>query len=155
MTAAEQLVALLAAREETVATAESLTGGLLVATIVEVPGASDVVAGGVVAYTPQAKAEVLGVDAELLADCGTVDPDVAVQMAERARALFGSDWALSATGVAGPGPHEGHPAGTVHVGVAGAARAWSFPLALDGDRAAVRQGSVEAAISTLTEVISA
>lgn len=154
MTDPAALVAALAERQETIAAAESLTGGLLLAALVDVPGASDVVAGGLVAYTRHAKASVLGVDEALLDERGTVDPEVAVQMAQRARAMFVSDWALSTTGVAGPGPHEGHRAGTAYVGLVGPGMTRSWALALDGDRSAVRAGTVHAALDGLGDALS-
>lgn len=155
MSTAARLIDALRERDQSVAAAESLTGGLLVATLVEVPGASDVVAGGVVAYTATAKAEVLGVSSSLLDERGTVDARVAEQMADRVRSLYGSDWALSTTGVAGPGPHEGHPAGTVHVGLAGPDGSRSVELLLGGDRSAIRAATVQAALGLLLDRISA
>lgn len=147
---AVEVVRLLRERGETIATAESLTGGLLCAALVDVPGASDVVVGGLVAYATQVKTDVLGVDPDLVAARGTVDPDVAVAMAASVHHLLGSDWGVSTTGVAGPGPSEGKPAGTVHVGIVGpGAREVSMPLALSGDRDEVRAATVAAALSHL------
>lgn len=149
------LVAALAGRGQTIAAAESLTGGLVVATIVDVPGASDVVAGGIVAYTADAKHRVLGVEKGLLDERGTVDPDVAVRMAERALEVFHADWAVSTTGVAGPGPHEGHPAGTVFVGVAGTGGASSTALTVTGGRAEIRRRTVDAALTIVLDAVTA
>ncbi|MDP4585728.1 MAG: CinA family protein [Microbacteriaceae bacterium] len=100
---------------ETVAVAESLTGGLVLSTLVNPAGASRVVVGGVVAYSTDVKSSVLGVDAGLLAERGAVDAAVAVQMAERVRAQFGATIGLSTTGVAGPDPQDGVAVGTVFV----------------------------------------
>lgn len=107
----------------TIAVAESLTGGLLVAELIRVPGASATVLGGVVAYNTALKHSVLGVDASLLAEHGPVHPDVARQMADRVRTALAvkgvpADVGLSTTGVAGPGSQDGHPAGTVYLGFA-------------------------------------
>lgn len=114
------LVAVLLARGLSVATAESLTGGLVSASLASVPGASGTLRGGAVTYATHSKAAVLGVDAELLERHGPVHPEVAAQMARGAAQLFGADVALATTGVAGPGPHGGHAAGTgflaVHFG---------------------------------------
>lgn len=133
----------------TVATAESLTGGLVCATLVGVPGASDVVRGGVVAYAPAVKSELLGVDAALIAANGTVDAGVAAQMAVGARDRLGATYGLSTTGVAGPDPSEGKPAGTVHVAVAGPEGVTTRLLDLSGDRDSIRTGTVDALLSWL------
>jgi nicotinamide-nucleotide amidase len=134
---------------QTVATAESLTGGLVCATLVDVPGASDVLRGGVVAYLPQAKSDVLGVDPGLIERVGTVHADVAAAMAEGAVRVLGSTWGVATTGVAGPEPSEGKPVGTVHVAVAGPAGVQTRDLSLHGDRRLVREQAVDAALSLL------
>jgi nicotinamide-nucleotide amidase len=133
----------------TVATAESLTGGLVCATLISVAGASDVVLGGVVAYAPQAKIDLLGVDAALIANHGTVDAEVAAQLAIGARERFGATYGLSTTGVAGPDPSEGKPVGTVHVAIAGPDGVSTNELQLDGDRDTIRRGTVEVVLSQL------
>ncbi len=143
------LVAALRAADQTVATAESLTGGLVCATLVDTPGASDVVRGGVVAYQPDLKTGLLGVDPDLIAREGTVHPGVAAQLAEGARAHLSATWGLGTTGVAGPGPAEGHRAGTVHVAVAGPDGVSVRRLDLAGDRGAVRRGAVLAVLADL------
>lgn len=134
---------------QTVATAESLTGGLLCATLVDVPGASDVLRGGVVAYLAETKSDVLGVDPDLIERVGTVHPDVAAAMAEGAIRVMGSTWGVATTGVAGPEPSEGKPIGTVHVAVAGPGAVQTRDLALHGDRRLVREQAVDAALSLL------
>jgi nicotinamide-nucleotide amidase len=134
---------------QTVATAESLTGGLLCATLVDVPGASDVLRGGVIAYLAEAKRDVLGVDHALIERVGTVHPDVAAAMAEGAIRVLGSTWGVSTTGVAGPEPSEGKPVGTVHVAVAGPGGVETRDLSLRGDRRIVREQAVDAALSLL------
>ncbi len=116
---AADLVDRLAARGETVATAESLTGGLLAATIVDVPGASAVFRGGLVVYATDLKATLGGVPVDLLAERGPVDPDVAAALAAGARERCGATWGLATTGVAGPTPQDGIAVGTVFVAVAG------------------------------------
>jgi len=134
---------------QTVATAESLTGGLLCATLVDVPGASDVLRGGVIAYLAEAKRDVLGVDEALIERVGTVHPDVAAAMAEGAVRVLGSTWGVSTTGVAGPEPSEGKPVGTVHVAVAGPGGVETRDLSLHGDRRLIREQAVDAALSLL------
>ena len=100
------LVEEMTSRGLTVATAESLTGGGLVARLVDVPGASHVVRGGACTYAVDTKCSVLGVSSDRLALTGPVDEQVARQMAEGTRRLFGASMGLSTTGVAGPGPAD-------------------------------------------------
>lgn len=138
MTAASRLLAALADRGWTLAVAESLTGGLVTAALVDVPGASAVLRGGVVAYATDLKASLLDVDAGLLAQRGAVDPDVAAAMARGAAHRLGADVGLATTGVAGPDPQDGHAPGTVHVAVATPDGVRVASLTLPGDRAAVR-----------------
>jgi nicotinamide-nucleotide amidase len=140
------LLGALEARGWTLATAESLTGGLLSATIVDVPGASRVLRGAVVAYATDVKRSVLGVDGHLLATHGAVHPDVARQMAERVREVLGADVGVATTGVAGPDPQDGQPPGTVFVAASGPGGTHVRRLHLDGGRADVRAGTVAAAV---------
>lgn len=137
----------------TVATAESLTGGGVVARLVDVPGASHVVRGGACTYAVDTKASVLGVSAQRLALTGPVDEQVSLQMAAGARSLFGASIGLSTTGVAGPGPADGFPAGTVHVACAHEHGTDHRLLHLAGDRAQVRAGAIDAALSLLRDVL--
>ena len=149
MTLAADVVDALRSANATVAMAESLTGGLLCATLVSVSGASDVVRGAVVAYAPELKTDLLGVDAGLIAEHGTVTPEVALQMAVGARERLGATYGLSTTGVAGPGPAEGRPAGTVHIGIAAPGGAWTRRLELAGDRDTIRRDTVDTLLSWL------
>jgi nicotinamide-nucleotide amidase len=143
------LVRALAARGVTVAAAESLTAGLVAARLADVPGASAVLRGGVVAYATPLKAAVLGVDAALLAAGGAVQAEVAEQMASGAARLLGADVGVATTGVAGPEPQDGRPVGTVFVAVAGAGRPAVEQHHLRGGRGAVRRGTVAAALALL------
>ena len=103
----------------TVATAESCTGGLISKCITDVAGSSAVLAGGMVTYTNRIKTDVLGVDASIIEEHTEVSHACAKAMAERAKTLFGTDYALSATGYAGPGGGtEKDPTGTVYIGIA-------------------------------------
>ncbi len=140
---------LLRARGETVAVAESLTGGLLGASLTDAPGASDVFRGGVVAYATEAKEQVLGVPGAVLSESGAVSGSAAAAMARRARELFGSTYGLAVTGVAGPAEQEGQPAGTVHVAVAGPDGDLVRSLRLPGDRGMVRRFTVVAVLNLL------
>jgi nicotinamide-nucleotide amidase len=107
-------------RDETVAVAESCTGGGLGAALAAVPGASDVFLGGVIAYANSVKQQLLGVPAELLEQHGAVSDPVACAMAEGARRITGSSWALAISGIAGPGGgSDSKPVGLVHIAVSG------------------------------------
>ena len=147
------VVSALRARHLTIATAESLTGGLLCAALTDVPGASSVVRGGVVSYATDLKAALLGVDAELLHAKGAVDAEVARQMAQGVRRLTGSDVGVSTTGVAGPDPQDGQPVGTVHVAVAGPGSIEVSSLLLSGDRAEIRRATVDHALRMVSRVL--
>lgn len=147
----ERLIHALAERGLTVAVAESLTGGLVVADLVSVPGASAVVRGGIVAYATDLKHDLLGVDAALLAAGGPIQAAVAEQMADGARARLAADMGLATTGVAGPDPQDGHPPGEVWIAVASAAGIRSVRLELGGDRAAIRRETVEAVVGLALE----
>lgn len=140
--AAATLLQAIGVRGWTVATAESLTGGRVVSALVDVPGASAHVRGGIVAYATDVKASVLGVDAALLSASGPVDPRVAVQMAEGVRRALRADVGLSTTGVAGPDPQGGAPVGTVHVAVATPAGVEVSSLLLAGSREDIRAETV-------------
>lgn len=140
-------------RRQTMATAESLTGGLVAATIVEIPGVSAVYRGGVVVYATDLKHTLAGVPEDLLADRGPVDPDVARELAAGVRERCGADWGLATTGVAGPEPQDGVPVGLVYVAVAGPDGATVRELRLQGNRAAVRDGSAIAVLTLLVEAL--
>lgn len=150
---AAALVALATAQRRTIAVAESLTGGALASAIVDVPGASTVLRGGVVAYATDLKASVLGVDGDLLAREGAVHPLVAEQMAAGVARLADASVGLATTGVAGPDPQDGQPVGTVFVAVQVDGRSTVRRLALDGDRAAIRAATVARAIGLALEVL--
>jgi nicotinamide-nucleotide amidase len=145
-----RIVDVLRARNQTLATAESLTGGLLGAAITAIPGASDVYRGGIVAYATELKAVLLGVPAGLLAQHGPVHPGVAAAMAAGARDRLGATWGLATTGVAGPDPVDGLPPGTVHI-AASAGEPATRSLTLAGRRDEVRRGTVGEALKLLWE----
>jgi len=151
MTSARPVVAALRRLGQTVAAAESLTAGLVTATLTEVPGASAVVRGGLVVYATDLKATLAGVDPALLAEHGAVHPEVAAQLAEGARERCGADWGLGLTGVAGPDSQDGVCPGTVYIGVAGPGCRDVRTVRFDGDRDAVRRASVTAALDLLGE----
>jgi nicotinamide-nucleotide amidase len=140
-------------RHETLATAESLTGGLVAATVVEIPGVSAVYRGGLVVYATELKHILAGVPQALLDERGPVDPDVAGALAEGARERCGADWGVATTGVAGPEPQDGKPVGLVYVAVAGASGTEVRELRLDGNRAAIRTESVTRALFLLSDCL--
>ncbi|GAB3252625.1 CinA family protein [Kineosporia babensis] len=167
------IISALSEQGRTVAIAESLTGGMVSASLVAIAGASAVLRGAVVAYATTLKKDILGVDPDLLSANGPVDPDVAAQMAAGVRELMGADFGLATTGVAGPGPADGAPAGRVFVAVAGVlpkvpdlatdqdfyrpvghgeVTARVRRLDLSGDRAAVRLGATAQVLDLLVEV---
>jgi nicotinamide-nucleotide amidase len=150
---AARIVGLLTRRRQTVAVAESLTGGLLGAAITTVPGASVVFRGGVIAYATDLKAALLGVPAELLAERGAVDPDVAGAMAAGVARRLGATAGMATTGVAGPDPADGKPPGTVHIAVCAGGGAVVQTLALSGSRDEIRRGTVERSLRLLWSVL--
>ncbi|MFF4210088.1 CinA family protein [Streptomyces sp. NPDC001796] len=159
---AAELLRLLMVRGETLAVAESLTGGLVAAELTAVPGASAVFRGSVTAYATDLKRDLLGVDGTLLNTRGAVDPQVAGQMAVGVRKALGADWGLATTGVAGPDPQDGQPVGTVFVAVAGPFEEVSDELGgekvaslrLNGDRAEIRMESVRSVLALLLEQLA-
>ncbi len=155
---AERLLARLRERGWTLGVAESLTGGLLVAALVAVPGASDVLRGGVVAYATQLKHTLLGVDRALLDEHGAVHADVARQMAEGARIRLGDrgapcDVGIATTGIAGPDSPDGQPVGTVHVAVSTPHGTRVASLGLSGTREQIRAEAVRRALGLALDAL--
>lgn len=151
--AASVLVAL-AARQATVATAESLTGGRLAARFTSVPGASVGFLGGVVAYATDLKTDLLGVPEELVATHGVVSAQCARAMALGVLRLTGAAYSLSTTGVAGPDRQEGQPPGTVFVGVGAPDGCEVLVLELTGDRDTIVERTCQEALSALSRVLT-
>jgi PncC family amidohydrolase len=152
---AAQVLGLLADRRATLAVAESLTGGMVTAAFVDVPGASVVLRGGVVSYATDLKHVLLGVDQDLLDRVGAVHPDVARAMALGARERLGATWAVAATGVAGPDPQDGHPVGTVDLAVAGPGDVVCRRVVFTGGRSEIRAAAVAAALRLLCDRVAA
>ena len=150
---AAELHRLLRERGSTVATAESLTGGRLAALLTAVPGASATYVGGVVAYATELKVALLEVPASLVEEHGVVSAECARAMAAGARRVLGATYALSTTGVAGPDRQEGHPAGTVFVGLAGPEVSEAVALELAGDRWAVQDATCRHAVASLVAIL--
>lgn len=151
---APRLLAQAAARGWTIGVAESLTGGLVTAALVAVPGASRVLRGGIVAYATDLKAGLLGVDADLLAERGAVDEAVAAQMAAGIRTATGADVGLATTGVAGPDPQDGQAPGVVFVAVSTPVASEVQRLDLDGDRSKVIADSVRGVLDLALLLVS-
>ena len=149
-----RLVGLLLERGVTLATAESLTGGMVGAVLTDVPGVSAVYRGGVVVYATDLKAKLAGVPEELLAAVGPVHPDTAAALASGVRERLEADYGLATTGVAGPDPQAGIEAGTVYVAAAGPRSVQVRKLQLAGDRTAVRRGSVQAVLELGAAVVA-
>jgi nicotinamide-nucleotide amidase len=151
----EHVLGLCRARGLTLATAESCTGGLVAARLTSVPGSSDVVLGGVVAYADAVKQAELGVPEPLLAAHGAVSAEVAAAMARGARERLGADVAVSVTGVAGPGggtPEK--PVGLVHVHAEGPGGGLGREVSFPGDRAAIRARSVVIALHLVRTLLT-
>lgn len=136
-------------RGDTIATAESLTGGAVSVQLVETEGISAILLGGAVCYTNEMKAHMLGVDRDLLKEKGPVCGEVAVQMAQGIAQLTGAMHTVSTTGVAGPGPADGHEQGTVWIGREDG-RAFGFHFR--GTRGEVNDLTVIAAVHVLAEL---
>ena len=152
---ARLVVTTLTERGQTVAVAESLTGGLLAAALVEVPGASVVFRGAIVAYATDLKRSLLGVPASLLDRNGAVHPDVARAMAEGVRSRLAATFGLATTGVAGPDPADGQPVGTVHVAASGPPGPAVCSLSLAGDRRSIRDQTVLRSLGLLRDMLEA
>jgi nicotinamide-nucleotide amidase len=150
---AAEVIGLLVMRGETVAVAESLTGGTLAGALTAIPGASAAFRGGVVAYATDLKSTLLDVSPDLLERHGAVHPAVAAAMAEGARYRMAASVGAATTGVAGPDPADGQPVGTVHIAVCTAGTAQRRALALAGDRNQIRSATVEQVLGLLVSVL--
>jgi nicotinamide-nucleotide amidase len=141
------------------AVAESLTGGLLTSAFVDIPGASKVLLGSIVAYQTELKHQLLGVSRPLLQEQGSVDAEVVAQMATGIRVKMANKTGIderfvvgvATTGVAGPDNQDGKPAGTVFVGISGPTGDFVYPLDFSGSRAEIRAATVTAAVDALWE----
>lgn len=139
---------------KSLATAESCTGGLIGGALTAVSGASAVYKGGIVCYQNEIKQRLLGVDEQVLRSCGAVSAPVAMDMAAGARKALGADYAVSVTGLAGPGGDEfGNPVGTVFIGFADENGAVCEPFCFSGDRDTVRRLAVDAALELVLKHI--
>ncbi len=150
---ASQLIEVLASRSETLAIAESITGGGLSAAVTDVAGSSRVFMGSFVTYSESSKEILVGVSPELIEKFGVVSSEVAIAMAEGVRARLETTWSISTTGIAGPGPYGEVPAGRVWIAVAGpSSRVEKLELG-DMGRERVRDGAVIGALALLTRIL--
>jgi len=151
---ARRVLEVLAQRGETLAAAESLTGGLLSARLTDVPGASRSFVGGVVSYATRVKVSVLDVPAEVVEEHGVVSQECARAMAYGVRDRLDATWGLATTGVAGPDEQEGRAVGTVWVAVAGPDRVETRLLDLAGDRQDIREATCASVLSVLETLLA-
>jgi nicotinamide-nucleotide amidase len=150
---AQTIIENLKSRGETVSVAESLTGGGLGHALTQIPGASEVFIGGIIAYTSDVKVNFLGVPRTLIDQFTVVSEEVAVAMAQGALQKIGTTWAISTTGIAGPGDYMGIREGTVWIAIAGPINQ-TLQLTLDSGRDGVRQGAISSAIGNFARILS-
>lgn len=148
-----RVLEVLADRGQTLATAESLTGGMLASRLTDVPGASRSFVGGVVSYATRVKVSVLGVPAAVVEQHGVVSRECAEAMALGVRHRLDATWGLATTGVAGPDAQDGKPVGTVWVAAAGPGLVEARLLALSGDRTTVREGACADVLSLIEGIL--
>jgi nicotinamide-nucleotide amidase len=149
---ATEIIDTLRRNGETLSTAESLTAGAVSSAIVTIAGASDVFVGGTTAYRDEIKISHLFVDPKLITEHSSISEQVAVAMARGALKSFGSTWAISTTGVAGPNPLDGHPVGAVWVAIEGPV-SQTTELFLTGERESVRNAATASAIATFARIL--
>lgn len=147
-----QILEALRSRGETISVAESLTGGGLAQALTALPGSSEIFRGSVTAYQSEIKSALLQVPAELISEFGVVSEEVAAAMAGGVLTLMKSTWAISTTGVAGPGPSEGVAAGTVWVAIDGPV-SQTLQLELSGSREIVRNATIAGAIAAFARIL--
>jgi len=151
----KEIKAALLSRGEMMATAESCTGGLIASDIVNEPGSSSILAGGIVAYQNEVKANLLGVPQDILDTKGAVSEETVKAMAEGARRQFGCEWAVATSGIAGPGGAEpGKPVGFVWMSVASTLQNEAFAEIFEGDRLKIREKAVYRVLSKLLFLIN-
>ena len=148
-----EILETLATERHTLATAESLTGGLLASSVAAVPGASHSFLGGVVCYSTAVKQDLLGVSDDVVAEHGVVSQACAAAMADGVRALLHATWGVATTGVAGPDAQEDKPVGTVWIAVSGPGGVTTRGVSLTGDRGAIRERACVEAMSLLGGIL--
>ena len=148
----KEIIRTLGESNESLATAESITAGGLSSAITSVEGSSLIFLGAIVAYQNHIKTDILGIDESVIATHTVYSQEVAIAMAEAVREKFGATWAIATTGVAGPGPTDGVPSGTVWVAIDGPVTQ-SLELSLSGGRESVRNATVATAIGSFTRIL--
>ena len=148
----EQIIAYLSERGETISVAESLTAGGLANALTSASGSSAVFVGGLTAYRNEIKSTMLDVDPQIISDFTVVSEEVANAMADGARKVFGTTWAIATTGAAGPDPLEGHAPGSVWIAIRGPINQ-ALQLNLEGGREQVRNGTISTAIGTFARIL--
>ena len=148
----KEIIRTLGESNETLATAESITAGGLSSAITSVEVSSQIFLGAIVAYQNHIKTDILGIDESVIATHTVYSQEVAIAMAEAVREKFGATWAIATTGVAGPGPTDGVPSGTVWVAIDGPVTQ-SLELSLSGGRESVRNATVATAIGSFTRIL--
>jgi nicotinamide-nucleotide amidase len=146
------ILEILVSRGESLSVAESLTGGGLAQAFTSLPGSSQIFKGSVTAYQSEIKSSLLKLPVELISEFGVVSEEVAAAMAAGVKDLMGSTWAISTTGVAGPGPADGVPAGTVWVAIDGPI-SQTLQLELSGTREIVRNATIAGAIAAFARIL--
>lgn len=147
-----EVMQILRDRGENISVAESLTGGGLAEALSSLPGSSEVFRGSVTAYQSEIKELVLKVPTELITEFGVVSEEVAAAMADGVKSVMDSTWAISTTGVAGPGPSDGVAAGTVWVAIDGPI-SQTLQLELSGTREIVRNATIAGAIAAFARIL--
>ena len=148
----KEIIRTLGESNESLATAASITAGGLSSAITSVEGSSQIFLGAIVAYQNHIKTDILGIDESVIATHTVYSQEVAIAMAEAVREKFGATWAIATTGVAGPGPTDGVPSGTVWVAIDGPVTQ-SLELSLSGGRESVRNATVATAIGSFTRIL--
>ncbi len=148
------IIEILRQRKETIAVAESVTGGEIAAKISEVPGASEVFLGGVVAYSVESKIRDLNVAKKSIEEFGVYSEVVATEMAQGVRSRFDSDWAIGISGVAGPGSDGKVAPGSIWIAIVGPVGVQNLQLSLTGTRQQIRDGAVTSALATLERILT-
>lgn len=149
----EVIIDALRSRNLTLSCAESCTGGLISQQLTQYPGASQFFKGSVVCYTNEAKATLLNVNANTLAQYGAVSEETAIELAQNVRKMLQSDWAISVTGVAGPDPSEDKPVGLVYVGIANEAQTKVLTFQFAGTRKTIQIAAMKHALFALLKRI--
>ena len=150
---AKSVIKALTKQKKSICVAESITGGGLGQVLTQIPGSSKVFIGGVIAYSDELKVSELDVSKSDLEKYSAVSEQVAIAMAKGALKKFKADFAVSTTGVAGPGAAYGQKAGTAWIGVASKKEAFAINLSLPGKRDVIRHAIIASALAALERIL--